>query len=107
MARTAFGAAAAMAWISASGTAVDPQHRVCENLAQFDLEIALLVAGEGFEIDIENFGQLEQQIGGDAALVVLDQVQIAGGDPELLRKCLLAETLSGSQAAQSRADDGF
>ena len=77
-ARAACGLPAAMASTSCVGHGLGAEQRVGESLAQSDLELALLRAGQLAQVDAQRLGELDQQGGGDGALVVLDQVQIAG-----------------------------
>ena len=69
--------------ISASGTASAAEQRVGEAPpAAPTSSCRSCAAGQCGEIDAERLAQLDQQRGRDGALVVLDQVQIAGGDAE-------------------------
>ena len=79
---------------------------VGEHLSQAQFDLALLAAGEGGEIDLQGFAQLDQQGRGDGALVVLDQVQVARGDAEPSRQRLLRQFPLGAQAADRPADQG-
>ena len=76
------------------------QQRVGEHLAQLRLQLALLGAGQGGQVDLQGLGELDQQAGGDAALVVLDQVQVAGRDAQPRRQRLLGEAAVLAQAPQ-------
>ena len=90
-ARAAFGLPAASALDLRLRHRVGAEQRVGEHLAQPDLELPLLGAGERREIDPQRLGQLDQQAGGDGALVVLDQVQVARRDAEPGRQRLLRQ----------------
>ncbi len=60
------------------GNRVCAQKGVREDFAQGDFELAFLVAGEGGEVDLQDVGEFKQEGGGDAALVVLDEVEVTG-----------------------------
>ena len=66
------------------GDLLDAEEGVGEDFAQADFELAFLGAGEGGEIDAEHFGQLDQEAGGDVALIVLNEVEVAGGYSQAL-----------------------
>ena len=68
---------------------VRAEQRVGEHLAQLDLELPLLAAREHRELHPQRLRQLDEQRGGDGALVVLDEVQVAGRDAEPRRQRLL------------------
>jgi hypothetical protein len=90
---------------------VEAQHGVGEHLAQPGLQRALARARQGREVDLQRVGQLDEEGGRDGALVVLDQVQVAGGDAEpggerLLRQPLL-QADPADRPAQQRAGHRF
>jgi hypothetical protein len=64
------------------------------------------MAGQGGEIHAEHVGQLEQHRRRDGALVVLDQVEIAGRDAEPGGERLLGHRALAAQAADGAADQG-
>ena len=66
------------------------EQRIGEHLPQPRLELPLLAAGEGGEVHLQSLGELDQQASGDRALLVLDQVEVAGGDAEARGEGLLA-----------------
>ena len=78
------------------------EQRIGEHLAQPRHQPAFLVLGEGLQVDAELVTQLQQQRHRDRALVVLDQVQIAGGDAQLLRHLGLGQAVVAAQAADLR-----
>jgi hypothetical protein len=86
---------------------VGGEERVREGFAQGDLELALLHAGKGGEVDLQNVGEFEEERGGDVALVVLDEVEIARGNTEFLGETLLGEALLHAQAADGFANGSF
>jgi len=61
--------------------------------------LPLLGPAEGGEINLKELGELEQERGRDAALIVLDQVQVGGGDAEGGGQSLLSEAAFRAQAA--------
>ncbi len=58
------------------GDGVRAEEGVGEDFAERDFELAFLVAGEGGEVDVQDVGEFEQEGGGDAALVVFDEVEV-------------------------------
>ena len=73
---------------------------IARGLLEVGQQAALLAAGEGLEVDVEALGQLEQQRAVELALIVLDQVQVAGRDAQLARHGDLGQALAAAQAAQ-------
>ena len=69
--------------------------------------LPLLRPAERGEVDLEELGEFEQERGGDAALIVLDQVEVGGRDPERGGQRLLGEAAFGAQPADGAADAGF
>ena len=84
----------------------EAQHGVGQHLAQAALQLALRLARQGRQVHLQRVRQLEQQRGGDAALVVLDQVEVGGRDAQPGRQRLLRERLFLTQAADGLADPG-
>jgi hypothetical protein len=80
------------------------QQRVGKHFLQADFQLAFLGARQRGEIHPQHFGQLDQQAGGDVALVVLDQVQIAGTDTKPLSQGLLGKPLFRAQAPHGTAN---
>jgi hypothetical protein len=86
------------------GHGVGGEEGVGEDFAELGFDLAFGGAGEGGEIDGEGFGDLDEEGGGDGALVVLDEVEVAGGDAEAEGEGLLGHGALGSQAADGAAD---
>ena len=86
------------------GHRVDTQQRIGESLAQPDLEPAFLRARERGEIEVEYFGELDQQCAADRALIVLDQIQIARRDAKPVRQCLLRQVPLSAQPPHRTPD---
>ncbi len=53
------------------------EERVAEDFLKVGGQARLRVIGEGVEVDIEDGGQLDEQMRGEGPLLVLDEVEIA------------------------------
>ena len=80
------------------------QRGIGERFAQGHARAALLGAGQGGEVDLEQLGSLDQEASRDLALVVLDQVEVARTDAEALGQRRLGEQTLLTQAADAPAD---
>ena len=69
-------------------------------------DLPLLAARERGEIDLQRFGQLDQQAGGDRALLMFDKIEVAGRDAQTGSQSLLGEPLLGTEAADGASDEG-
>src|SRR6185437_17183738 len=80
------------------------QRRIGENLAQAGDDAALVILGEGLQVEIETARQLQQQHRRDRALIVLDEVEIARADLELLGELYLAQPMLAPEAPDPVAE---
>ena len=78
------------------------EHRVGEGLGEVGDEPRVLVGRERVDVDVEELREPDEEVRGERPAVVLDEVQVARGDPELLGELDLVEAL----AAPERADLG-
>src|SRR5205807_8195477 len=85
---------------------IGTEQRIGEGLAKPHLELPLLGSRQGGKIDAQRLAQLDQQRGGHGALVVLDQVEIAGGDAKPAGQHLLGKRALVAQAPDDPADLG-
>ncbi len=69
-----------------------PTSQVHRHLAQLGDQAGVVLGGEERGVDAEDLGDAQQNRDGQRAHVVLDLVQVAGGDLERLSQCGLAET---------------
>ncbi len=72
------------------------EQRIGECLAQRDLKLALRTAGQGGKVHAQRLAKLDQQRCSHRALIVLDQVQIAGRDAQAYRQRLLGQATFGA-----------
>lgn len=77
---------------------------VAEHLHEVAGEARLLAFGELARLDAEIARHLEQEVDRNAPAVVLDQVQVAGGNAERLRQACLAQPLQAPQPLDPAAD---
>ena len=77
------GVSAASCVSSDSGHRFSAEERIGERLAQAGFEGAFRAAGEVVKFDAETLGELDEQRGSDSALIVFDQVEVAGGNAKL------------------------
>jgi hypothetical protein len=62
------------------GHRLGAEQRIAQRLAQGDFQPPLRRSGQVAQIDAQGLGDPDQEAAADAALIVLDQVQIAGRD---------------------------
>ena len=72
---------------------------IAEGLHEVGDQASLLVGGELVQREVEELRELEQEAGGQGAAVVLDQIEIAGGDAEPLGELRLAQPFATLQRA--------
>jgi hypothetical protein len=91
---------------STAALAAGAAARVAISASQLRFRLALRLAREFRELHAEGRAELEQQVRRDGALIVLDEVQVAGGDAEALGEGGLGELGVLAQAANGAADGG-
>jgi len=74
------------------------EQRICQYLAEAAHETRLVIGREALEVDAEILRELQQQAHRHRSLIVLDEVEIARGDRELLRHLRLRQARVPSQA---------
>ena len=79
----ALGISAASCVSSDSGTASALRSGSANASRRPDFEGAFRAAGEIVKFNAEALGELDEQRGSDSALIVFDQVEVAGGNAEL------------------------
>jgi hypothetical protein len=79
---------------------------VRQRLAQHHFRLAFRLARELRELHAQGRAELEQQARGDGALVVLDEVEVAGRDAQALGEGGLGELGVLAQATDGAADGG-
>ena len=104
MARAALGAAAATRRPPPPATASTPSSGSAKTSRRPTSSWRSSVPDSVGQIDPQGLGELDQQRGGDRALIVLDQVQVAGGDAEPGRQRLLRQAPLGPQPPHRPAD---
>ena len=77
---------------------------VAEHLHEVAGQPALVAVGEFPGLDAEIAGDLEEQRHRDLAAVVLDQIEVAAGNPDRIGKVRLRQPPLPSQAADAPAD---
>ncbi len=83
------------------------EQRIAEKLGDVGEQPRLLVAREGLKVDIEALRELEQERAVEAALVVLDQVQVAGRYAQARGHGDLGQALPVAQPAHPVAQHGL
>jgi hypothetical protein len=83
------------------------EQRIAQQLGQIGQKPGLVVAREGLKVDIEAFGELEQERPVEAALVMLDQVQVARRYAQLRGHRDLGQALLIAQPAHPVAQHGL
>ncbi len=78
------------------------EQRIAEHLEEVGDQALVLGAGERFQIEVELLRDAQEDLRAERALVVLDEVEIAGGDAETLRHLRLAQ----AGVAANRPDAG-
>ena len=68
--------------------------------------MGIALGGEGIELQLEALGQSDEQRGGERAAVVLDEVEVAGGDLQIPGELDLAQALLTAQCADLAAERG-
>ena len=91
---------------SASGTASAPSSGSANASRRPTSSCRSCVPDSVAQFDPQRLGQLDQQRGGHGALVVLDQVEIAGGNAKPGGQRLLRQAPFGAQAPHRAADQG-
>src|SRR6185312_14798952 len=77
------------------------EHRIPEHLHEDRDQLLIPALAKGLEIQIRELGQPEEQVRADRPAVVLDEIEVARGDPEPLRQGGLGESLAEAQGAYS------
>ncbi|MNI75286.1 hypothetical protein D3C73_1314240 [compost metagenome] len=78
-----------------------------EDLGQFGLGRRAAGLAEVAQVDVVGFGQTQQQLGRDGALVALDMVQIGGRDAEIRRHRGLGQVKLAPQPLEAAAQEQF
>ncbi len=82
------------------------EHRIGKYLAELARSTRLRCVGrERFDIDVERFGQAQQDAGGDRPLVALEMVEVGAGDAELVGHLALVEAAVAPQPLQPGAEE--
>ena len=76
---------------------VSVEDRIAEDLEQVGHETFVLPAPKRLQIELELLGQPDEHLGAESAAVVLDEVEVAGGNPEPLRHPGLAQPFPTTQ----------
>ena len=82
------------------------EERVAEDLGQVADHARVVVLGEAGHLHVVGLGELEEQGHGQSAPVVLDVVQQALGDAEVLGHAALGQAARPAQAADLASDAG-
>ena len=81
------------------------EHRVGENFRQFRLAGGAGLLGQGAQIDVIGVGQTQQQLGRNRALVALNVIEIAGGNPEIGGHRRLGQGHVATQPLEAAAEE--
>jgi hypothetical protein len=76
---------------------------IAERFEQIGREARVVGGGEGLQVELEGLGQTDEQRGRERTPVVLDQVQVARGDPELLGELNLRQVFPTSERPDLRS----
>ncbi len=83
------------------------EERVAEDFVEVGDEARLPVRRKALQLRRVELGKLEEEGCGQGPLVVLDQVQVGGRDPELLREVDLAQARAPSQSSDFGTELGL
>ena len=80
------------------------EERVAEDFVEVGDDPGLVVRAKALQVPRVELGQAQEQRGRQRPLVVLDQVQVRGGDVELFRQIHLPEAVAPPQKPDFRAE---
>ena len=86
---------------------VDAEVAVQRHLAQLGDQPGVVLRGEERGVHAEHLGDAQQHGDRQRTDVVLDLIQVAGGDVEHLSQCGLAESALAAKLSHARSDEGL